>query len=208
MQRSTAIALTILTLALTPSAAMAAGYFKSLSVPPVPQEKNYYCSAAVVQMWVGWLDGSAPSQDKIAEEQGITPSGGLNAREMADALEDYSANWFNVESHSDSKEFAQLMMEEIQSDEPVAVVAYTRYANGTQKPNQHWMLVDSFWQSSTHYSPSYANLKGFYMNDPLHNAPWDTSPYEVTAPDEFVTKDYFFTSVASKYDDKHYLVRD
>lgn len=210
MPRVTRVAALVAALCLPSFPASAAGYFKSLSIPQRAQAKSYYCSASIVEMWIEWLHSKAMSQSTIASEQGITSSHGLNSNELADALEDYSSHWFNDYARSDTSTFASQMMKEIQSGEPVAVVGNTRNADGSVKRAcGHWLLVDSFWNSSTSYSSSYSYLNGFYMNDPLYGASWSgASDYYAISPTSYINKSTFFSTVASKCTTKFYMVRD
>lgn len=69
---------------LLPTVGMA--YFKSLSIPQIPQEEDYYCNVSVIEMWIEWLHDTSEDQDDIADDQGVTSNNGLTASEMANAL--------------------------------------------------------------------------------------------------------------------------
>lgn len=108
-----------------------------------------------------------------------------------------------------------MMVQQIQSGEPVAVVANTRRTNNTVSYCAHWILVDSFSLSSSSYSDDWDDLNGFYMNDPLYNSGF--TGYESVSPNEYVSKANFFNptsgypiaSKCSTYLGQRYaLVRD
>ncbi len=185
-----------------------ADYIEKLYVPASPQETNYYCGVAVVQMWIDWLEGDAPSQDEIADDQDVTSTNGLNAPEMEDALEDYSWNNFSDVNYSTQSSYAARIVSEIHDDDsPAAVIANTRRRSGSTSSCSHWLLVDGFRLSTSTYSTSWSNLRGFYIKDPLYGSAY-TNTYYYISPSSYVTKETYFSTWASRCPSNYYLVQD
>lgn len=190
-----------------------AGYQKYNKVNDYTQEKNYYCAVTTVQMYSHWLGGSDASQDEIAQSEGVSLAKGLNINELADAIENYTSNWFSAYSTSSKDAFVKKIITENQSGNPVVVMVHTQYTDISKppKPNKHYMLVDGFTLSSDSYNTDVINVLGLHINDPM----WDYINKKSKFP-EYVSVDgryafpvkVFMDEKASTYNNKYYLVED
>lgn len=192
-----------------------AGYEKKNNVNNYSQEANYYCAVTAVQMYTHWVNGNTNiTQDTIAADNNVSINKGMNVHEIADAIEDYTPKWFSSYSDRDDDDFIKKIISENNANQPVIVMAYTRYADTSKAPkaNKHWMLVDGFRQSSsTSYEHDDAKVTGFHVNDPMWSHSKNKSKYSAyQAIDGRIAfpKTSFISDVASKYNNKYYLVRD
>lgn len=165
-------------------------------------------------MYAHWLNKDTnATQDAIAISEGISAQKGLNIYELADALENYTPNWFSSYSTSTKDNFVKKIISENKSDQPVVVLTSTRYSDPVEepKPNKHYMLVDGFTQNTSKYSDDVSSTTGFHINDPL----WDHvnrkskySAYEAVDGRVAFPMQEFMSEIASKSSNKYYLVRD
>jgi hypothetical protein len=199
---------------LSASAPAVAGYQKDLGIRHDPQDKDNTCGVAVAKMWVNWLHATTHSELTI-ENRGnamgykLTGAGsdGMQAGEMPRLLEEFSSHWFNRDTYTSSSSMTTTMVRQINAGKPVAVLGFTRYTDGrAPRPNGHWLLVDAFRNSTTAFSSTSTNVEGFWLQDPMHNG--RHGAYATTSPSTFVSRNDFFTVVASKSGTEYNLAKD
>lgn len=213
---------TVLVAMCAPSLQAADNYYKHLAVNVYPQDDRCWCSIATLAMWADWQNGKTKDtgvpQKDLAKTYGVgsydskkkeCSTGGLNANQLADALEEEAVSWgFSSYSTKTDDTFASKIVKEINDDgQPVAVVCNTRYTSGTVKPNQHYMIVDAFQNTTVSYSSSASKIRGYWVNDPAYGAN-NLSSVASVSPKTFISKSDFLTKYASKYNSKYYLVED
>lgn len=186
-------------LALAPTTAGAV-YSRDLGIGHRPQENRCWCSIAIVDMWTRYLTNEGPNggQAEVAREQGVNCDVGLSADGLADALEDETPNWFSSYITNSRNSFAAKIVNEVNARTPVAVAGFTRYSDQAPKAMKHWFLVDAFRNTGANFSSAWANISGYFVNDPAYNTGFAWTVVS-TAPDTFITRDVFFRDYASTY---------
>ncbi|MCP4523208.1 MAG: hypothetical protein GY828_03235 [Candidatus Gracilibacteria bacterium] len=196
-----------------------AGYSKENNVNHFTQEKNYYCQAAVIQMyntWIrenSWFDLHTHTQDEIAEHIGARDSNwGFGVRDMAEALEDFTpfyGYYFSPYNTSSKDTFVKKIIAENEGDDPVVVVTRTRRTDNTYRAVGHYTIIDGFEQNSSQYQKSVSSTTGFYVKDPM----WDSntsksafSDYKAIDPRTAFPQQEFMSDVVGMSKNRYYLV--